>query len=759
MVPFEGSMNAKIYIVGEAPGKEEELRGKPFVGGAGRILDRLLMEAGLSRKECRIGNVMRVRPPNNNFNHFYHDKSGKEPKPELVEGRRYLREDIVKVKPNIVLCLGNEAMKAVLGHSGVTNWRGSVVWSKELGCKVMVTIHPASLMRNWDYMPLVLFDFKKLAKESESREHKVMKRIFKIEPTFEEVVEWLERAKKVRRLSYDVETSGLHITAVGLADSKISAICIPFTRGSGAPYWRLEEEEYVWKLLKEVLEDERVEKVAQNAQFDNIIFKVNPYHIQVKGLVLDTMCGWHTIYPELPKSLDVLCSVYTDQPYYKHWIHTSNDTQFWTYNAMDAAITFECAEHIEREMGEFEVKEFYYRMVHPLIGIVQEMQERGVKIDRGVRDEMRKKVEREVESLQVKLDKAVGRHVNVMSPKQLKELLYEDLGLPPKYKRGTASVTTDEKALQELSIKYPSPIFDLILKIRHSRKLLGTYLGEKEGKDGRMRCSYVVGGTETGRLASKESVFGTGGNLQNVPKECRKMFVADEGKVLVEADLSQAEARVVAYLSEDERLIRLFEEGGDIHRQNAAWIFNKEVGEVTERERTLAKRLVHGTNYGLGPRSFAMEVGIGEREAKALMEKYFDTFPKVMAWRLKIQKELSRCRTLVTPMGRKRTFFARWGESLFREAYAHIPQSTVADYLNCALIRLKERWKECEVLLQVHDSIIIQCEEGEIEKWVRRLLEAFDIEVVIGGRMVKIPVEVKVGKNWGEMVKWEGGEK
>jgi len=731
VVPFEGPEHAKIYIVGEAPGKH------------------------------RIGNVMRVRPINDKFSYFY---NGKYPKPELVEGRRYLIEDIKRCNPNVVVALGNEPLVTLMGYKDIMNWRGSILWSRKAQCKVIPSIHPAALFRMWENVPLAMFDFKRVKEESESSELVIPKKNLIVKPTFAQVMDYIENFRECgKRMAFDVETTDLWITAIALSNNPLEAISIPFTLGNGAPYWVDSDEELIWKGLKRLMEDESVEKVAQNAQFDVLLLKLNPYHIDVRGLVLDTMCAHHTIYPELRKSLAVLTSIYTRQPYYKHWSNTSDDIRFWKYNAMDAAVTLEASVAIEKELKEFGVWDFYHRLVHPLIPILMEMQLRGVKIDIPEWKKFKAETITSLAELQAELCKLVGREVNVMSPKQLKKLLYRNMNLPPQYKKGTARITTDEDALKKLAVRYPSRLFDLILDIRGKRKVLSTYIENLFGEDGRARSSYIiggdnegVGGTETGRLSSRESIFGTGTNLQNIPKgSCRRMFIADEGKVFIESDLSQAEVRVVAYLSEETKLIDLFTKGGDIHTQNAAWIFDKQVEEVKKEEREMAKRLVHASNYGIGPRTFAHYAGIGEREAKRLLEKYFTTFPRIRSWHYEVQSHLKKNRTLVTPLGRKRTFFDRWGESLFREAYAYIPQSTVGDVLNLALIKLKEKFPDLEVMLQIHDAFVIQVPKETVGMWVSRVNEAFNIPLNIRGRTLIIPVKHKVGKNWDEMVEYK----
>jgi DNA polymerase-1 len=387
------------------------------------------------------------------------------------------------------------------------------------------------------------------------------------------------------------------------------------------------------------------------------------------------------------------------------------------------------------------------------------------------------KVETEADAvrLQSELNSLVKREVDVMSAKQMKELLYEEMNLAPQYKKrkdGKTTLTADEEAIEKLARQNPSlsPIFDKVLGIRKDRKILGTYIENLFGEDGRARCSYIiggddegVGGTETGRLSSRESIFGTGTNLQNVPPgNCRKMFVPDEGRVFVEPDLSQAEARVVAYLAEEERMIEVFDGGGDIHQLTADSLPKDFVPSgsayqnVSNPLRLFAKKHVHAFNYGEGTRTFAMRAGVSMATAMVIRDGYFSAFPRIVGWHYEVQAALKRSRVMSTPMGRKRTFFGRWGDELFREAYAFVPQSTVADILNLALIRFEKsvptgcRW---ELMLQVHDAFVLQCPKGEVERCMNVVRSAFDIPVYVKGRVLKIPIEVKVGENWQEMKK------
>jgi len=244
--------------------------------------------------------------------------------------------------------------------------------------------------------------------------------------------------------------------------------------------------------------------------------------------------------------------------------------------------------------------------------------------------------------------------------------------------------------------------------------------------------------------------------MQNIPKgSIRRMFVPDDGKTFVNADLSQAEARVVAWLAGENRLMQVFTNGGDIHRRNAANIFRKAEKDVTKDERELAKRIVHASNYGMGPITFAKNAGVSVAEAKKLLNAYFSEYPRIKLWHMSIENTLRKTRTLTTPLGRKRTFFNRWDSTLLREAYAYIPQSTVADVLNVGLRRCYAEYRNTDtnILLQIHDAVLLQTPTPGVANVARRVKELLTIPIQIGIQQLVIPVDVSIGPNWGELEK------
>ena len=654
----EGSPQARVMLIGECWGETEEKVHRPFQGQAGKILDGILEEVDIPRAMCRITNVLHERPPNNNFL-IYYEKN--KPTPKLLEAYERLANEITACQPNLVVCLGNEAMKAVLGHGGIMDWRGSIFYSPLHG-KVMPTIHPAAILRDWTLRPSVVSDFEKVREEMMYAEIKSKKKEIEINPSLETILEHIDEARQSDYCAFDIETESNQITCLGIAYKPDHAICIPFWFGSSGSIHSQEDEQLIWIQLRELLEADSPKKIAHNGMYEL------EYLSRTMGIIpkihLDTMLMFHTLYAELPKSLAYLVSIYTDHPFYKYQRKTDKMDEMWTYNGTDAMLTYECAKKLIKELYEEKRMGFYIDSVHSLMDPLFGMTRTGVRFDHEKRKDIKKVYEDDFSVMQQKLNNLVGHALNIGSHKQMTEWLYKELKLPKQTKKrkatGDETETADEEALNNLYKKHPKEEIKLVLEMREKQKLLSTYLNVKIDDDKRIRCSYNIAGTETGRLSSSSTAFGTGTNLQNIPDGIiRSMFVADERYTLINADLSQAEARVVAYISGDQRLIEIFEQGGDIHKKNAANIYNCKEEEVTDEQRYLAKRVVHASNYGMGPRTFAQTAGISESEATRLLNRYFAAYPRIKFWHMQVRSQLDKTRVLVNPFGRKRIFFNR----------------------------------------------------------------------------------------------------
>lgn len=775
LVLGEGNRNAKIWLIGEAPGEQEEKQGRPFVGGSGSILEGMLQTVGIKRSEVYIDNVIQRRPPGNDFSIFYKDKGRKNQSEELLERHRQIKELISDYKPNVVVALGNEALRALTDKNQITHWRGSLLDCG--GVKVVPTIHPAMVMRQYEYRPIVILDLQRAKKESLSPTFPPSYQDrFILNPTFEKVIETLKFLESQEYISFDIETGSEQILCIGFGWSKEDSICIPITY-SGTSWWTAEEEFAIIKQVRLLFTNSRPKFIAQNAQFD-LVYLADKWGVDIAkvNLWMDTMIAFHCVYPELKRGLSFLTSVYTNRHYYKDMPGTGGPDVLWKYNCLDTVATYECAMEIRKEAEEFGTLTFYQENSHKLIKPLIQMQRRGVCIDLKKREAIDVCLSNDVDKMCKRLYTAVGYELNPNSPKQMKEFLYSELKLPPQYKKNVKKeevLTVDEDALEELFKKYNNPIFKLIEDIRKVRKILSTYIRAELEHDGRLKCSFIIGGnmkdedgkekaggTETGRLSSRENVYGRGTNLQNIPRGpiVRSIFIPDRERIFINADLSQAEARVVAYLAREERLQNLFSDPTqDIHKRNAAMVFNKRVEEITENERQLAKTLVHAANYGIGARKFAKHIGRDASVARDLLNQYYSLYPSIKRWHLDVENQLGKTRIMRTPLGRARMFFGRWSQDLVREAIAYVPQSTVSDIINIGIINafyaLPPEW---EILLQVHDSVLMQVPETTApEQVVRFIKHYFEFPIEIGNKWLTIPVDIKRGYDWATMVKME----
>jgi DNA polymerase-1 len=289
-----------------------------------------------------------------------------------------------------------------------------------------------------------------------------------------------------------------------------------------------------------------------------------------------------------------------------------------------------------------------------------------------------------------------------------------------------------------------------------------------------MRSSYNPAGTETGRWSASKFLITEGVNLQTTPQAWKDCFVADDGKVFWYADYSQIEARLVSYLAGDRRSIEIFERGGDIHRENAAVIFRKTPDQVSKRERDIGKS-VHALNYGVGAETLmefinkrGLETGVWVTRdlAKYIKDTYLSNFDQVVRWQEYTWATVQKTRSLTNPFGRRRIFLGPTSgpgsEHTKKEALAFVPQSTVPDLINEALVELRERppVPGCEVLLNVHDALFGQGPEEGMDEWLSAIVKSMTRPITLQSAgssqtiTVTIPVEVQYGYRWGTLSKW-----
>lgn len=783
----EGPRDAKIVFVGQSPGAQEEKVGRPFIGPAGKLLDNCMKEAGILRSSCYLTNVVKEFPGpfSTDIKKIVDISTRGKPKtsPKWDTYLQMLQTELKALNPNVLVAVGNEALFALTGLTGISKWRGSIVESTLLPkVKVIPIIHPsASLRGNYHFKYWIANDLKKVRLQSYFPGIHLTEREYILRPSYAACFDYLEECRKKKVHGFDIEVTRApfkEVSCISFSHSLASAISIPFVE-RGSSYFLPQQEVEIWKGIRNLLEDPKVVSIGQNVMFDSY-FLYRKYRIQVTNME-DTMIAMAILYPTFPKGLDFITSIYTDLPYYKAdgkeriLRGGGSDNQFWLYNAKDSIVLMEAFPRMIEELERQGNIGTYLRQ-RDLLNILMEMTARGMRVDQVRMEEESIDSLNEIERLTAELERMVGYEVNPRSTRELQEYFYQLKGIKPYKNRKTGRTTLDRDALTKLAAK-GHPEASIILRIRRLEKLNGTYYEMGLDEDGRLRSSMnPVGAARTGRLSSSKTIFGTGGNLQNQPKEVRKILLPDEGYVGYGIDLSQAENRIVAYVGPDPNMMEAFEEGVDIHSLTASYIFDKPVEEISSvpgsstiggghrSERYWGKQTNHALNYDMGYVTFSYTHEIPQSEAKRLINIYHQAYPGVRRYQRKVREALSEGRTLINPYGRRRLFLDQWGHELFKDAYAWLPQSTVADKINKeGLIHIyyhEDLYPEVELLNQIHDEVVFQIpisvgweRHVKIIESIRRSLEE---PIYWEGRKFSLPTTVSMHvENFGEGIEFK----
>lgn len=748
--PIGPTDSPELAIVGEAPGREEEECGVPFVGASGRLLTSILKSVGVERKDCYITNIIKERPYRNNFGKFYRDNQRRTPRPELLMAWDEVAAELEAVKPKIVVLLGGEALRGITGERSINDFRGCMFYA--LGHRCIPTYHPAYILRVFGDLPIFQADLTKAVRQA--RTPQAPQTFFNINPSYYEVMYRLKQ--RPQRLVVDLETIGSPpvTRCIGLAWSKHEAMSIPLVT-HWEDHWSTDQEHAIMLEMQALFDCPDVKLVFQNFPFDVPVME-REFGFSFANIYMDTMFAMHTLYPELKrKSLNFICSLYTDHPAYWHY-QAGNDESTFTYNCMDCVVTYEASIKMEEELKEAGLTKFYFDHIHPAITATARMGHRGVLIDLEAREAIRLQTQWEMSRIKQKLVELTGKEFNPSSSGQVSNLLYKDYKLPPQRDRKTSRVTTDDKSLRIVAKKFPDykTVIELILEYRRKRILITTFLDVKL-RDNRVFTNYNLAGTVTGRLASGKTIEGLGGNLQNIPRgDFRRIFVADPNHVLIKADLSQAEYRCLIWIARIERVIKQFTTNPEfsIHKWNAAEnIYRVPYDQITPEMYSKGKSGTYGANYGIEALKVSRMYNMNINEAKMILNNYHESVPEIKGvFQQEIRDKLKKDRTLVNPLGRRRIFYDRLDESMFRAAYSFMCQSLVADIITDALVELDELGYE--IVLQVHDELVVHCKDNPqvIDSTVLAMRHAMERPIKINGvdEPLCIPVEVKIGKNW-----------
>jgi len=473
------------------------------------------------------------------------------------------------------------------------------------------------------------------------------------------------------------------------------------------------------------------------------------------------------------------------------------DNRLYHYNALDAACTLEAKEAFWPDLLEGFLPA--YDLTLNLFPVLTFLQTRGIRVDKEQLEKVQKDIIKSAEDKQEELNRLCGRELNVNSTQQCQQYFYVEKGIPPYYNEGR--VTTDDTALQRIARGTAKRAglreARLVQEIRGCKKLNSTYLSMEFDADSRFRSSYNPRGTKFGRVSSSQTIFGSGGNAQNLDPEFKGFLVPDEGYVFWEVDKRQAEWVVVAYLTGDANMLYAVESGLDTHIHTAHLAFGvdkdvleleaKLVGSKTDPElieeirnsdpilakycsnlprvmsgRQCGKKSNHGFNYDEGPAMWALKNEVPIGEAKRVHALYHSSYPGIRIWYEAIKRQLqANNRVLTNCFGRKIRFMGSWDTDLFKSAYSALPQSTVVDSLNEGMIKIYDdneisstQGFNLDILAQVHDSILMQVPISSFlnpafSQIVQRVYDYTSPNLEYNGRSFKIATDSKIGWNWG----------
>lgn len=585
----------------------------------------------------------------------------------------------------------------------------------------------------------------------------------------------LDKLSRADTIGIDTETTSLDamnasLVGISIAFQAGEAVYIPVGHSLTAAPEQLDLQDVLGR-LKPHLENPALKKIGQNLKYDQHVFA--NYGIALNGIAGDAMLASYIIESHLGHGLDELS---------ERWLGLETITyeslcgkgakqisfadvaigQATEYAAQDADFALRLEAHLRAQMDEKQL-EMYEKMELPVAQVLFEMERNGVQIDRAELTRQSAELGAELMKLEQEAYAAAGQPFNLNSPKQLQEILFDKMGIPTKGLKKTAKggISTNEAVLEQLAPDYPLP--KIILQNRSLAKLKSTYTDKLpemiSPRDNRVHTTYAQAVAITGRLASNNP------NLQNIPirtAECRRVrraFTAPPGSVIVSADYSQIELRIMAHLSGDKTLIAAFQNGEDVHRRTAAEVFGIAPENVSSEQRRYAKTINFGLIYGMGQYGLAKSLGIDNISAKNFIDRYFARYPGVAEYMQRTKEQAAAQgfvetlfgRRLYLPDIRNKNTNARAGAE--RAAINAPMQGTASDLIKRAMIDVS-RWLvsddlKSKLIMQVHDELVLEVVETELDFVKEKLPQ---IMAKVGGGLLDVPLvaEVGVGENWEE---------
>jgi DNA polymerase-1 len=594
--------------------------------------------------------------------------------------------------------------------------------------------------------------------------------------TEQELQAWINKLKSAQLFAFDTETDNLdymqaNLVGLSFAVQADEAAYLPIAHDYvGAPEQL--NLSYVLEQLSPILESDQYAKVGHNLKYDmSVLARVG---VTLRGIQHDTMLESYVLDSTASRhDLDTLCSLHLDHKNIKFEEVAGKGAQQITFNqvaldialdyaAEDADMCLQLHEILHPQLAKQDKQYKLYQQIEiPLLSVLSRLERIGVYIDRASLAEQGQQLSQKINALQQQAFESIGQEFNLDSPKQLQHILFEQLELPVIRKTPKGQPSTAEDVLQELAHDYEFP--ELILNYRSLKKLQSTYVDKLPKQicadTGRVHTSYHQAVTSTGRLSSSDP------NLQNIPvrteegRRIRQAFVAPADSVILAADYSQIELRIMAHLSQDERLMIAFERGEDVHSATAAEVFDVTVEKVDKEQRRAAKAINFGLIYGMSAFGLAKQLGIGRHQAQSYVDVYFERYPGVRAY-MDETRELAHEQGYVeTLLGRRLYLPEINSRNAQRRQYAertaiNAPmQGTAADIIKQAMGSI-DAWltdsqtnkqTSTRMIIQVHDELVFECHQDQLETDRAKI-----VEYMVSAAELDVPLEVdaNTGENW-----------
>lgn len=820
--PATGPIGAKLMILGDSPYDLKTYH---------RELDRLLKDAGISKGDCWLSTVSKypVWPEGGKKGEkIPFTLRAQRQGVDLIEQLEDLQNEVNSIKPNCILALGGPALWALGGKDRkISQNRGSILHG--MGVKYVPTYNPrdlsfnsggsASEIKGYYNRQIMLFDFKRAAAQSQFPELNLPHRTLEICRNSHQLKEFIDRYKHEKKASIDIESGGHGLPiCIGIAFNKNHGMTVPLWNADGISNIPDSDLIQCWILIQYVLDNFDI--IGQNFNYDRD--KILRLGFTVKRFISDTMYKAFAINPELPKGLGFNTSIYTEEPFYKdEGMYHGPIESLLTGCARDACVTYEVDENQEKDLIEIHQQTFFYNYLMKLPNMYWDIERQGFKVDPIARDRLLYKYIEWDERIRYRLFQLTGTEINVNSPKQIQILLFDNFGLPRKSSTGEEAITELLNSPTAIKNDEQREVCELILEDRRVRKSISTYLMAMPDFDSRMRTTYFPC-LETGRSSTgqqdppirpeievydekgkkKKKVLGIAFQTMtkhgDIGADIREMYVPDDPtpvpnispdmleEVFVQADSSQAEARVVWLLADDEEALRLVDEI-DYHAATATWFFggietdySKKVLGYEHPIRFAGKTLRHAGHLGAGKRRASIEVNtqarkykipihISESVAERALKIFHSKQPKIQGvFQNSVIECLKRNRTLVAAIpygldvefGGRRTFFERWGEELYRQGFSYIPQRTVTDNTKAAGLRIRARCPGIKIVMEAHDALLFCIPKWRLQEWIPIIKQEFERPInfsrcSIPRRDLVIPCDIETGLNYCDLKKFK----